>query len=139
MGTPLPPNEAVTGCADVFGSGKVFGDLTPPRVIQAIFTGFIPDQAWDPDEEQDLLTPHLLEIQVNPCQYQITVNGIQWFLWFRAASTVFSILDHVTPKEYFLGDVSSPGALTIQNENSTGINVATTGGEVLLFWDQGDL
>lgn len=137
MGTPLPENVEETGCADVFGPGKVFANLTPPRVIQARFSGYTPDQAWDPDDDQMLLTPQLLEIQVNPCQYQIYIGDVQWFLWFRAASTVFSILDSVTPKEFFTGDVSSPGALIIQNENSTGINVATTGGEIFLFWDEG--
>lgn len=136
MGTPLPPNVAEVGCPDIFGLGKIYENVTPPRVIQAIFSGFIPDQKWNPAEEQMLLTPQFLIIQPNPCQYEIFVGNVQWFLWFRAASTVFSILDGVAPTEYFIGDVTAPGALTIFNENTTGINVATTGGEVLLFWDR---
>lgn len=139
MGTPLPPNLPANPCGTCFGLGKTFGDAPTPRVLILQFSGFTPDQAWDPATEQILLTPQYLIQQTDPCTYQINAGGILFFFQWRTLTTLCSIEQTPGVIEYFRGDVSDLCELLVQNELLTGINVATIGGVVTVGWNPEDL
>lgn len=139
MGTPLPPNEPNPQCTACFGPGKIFGDAPSPRFLILQFQGFIPDQAWDPDNEIVLLAPQHLLQQINPCIYQLQVGPLLFYWRWFTYSTMCSIEDTVAAVEYFRGDVTDPCELIVENELTTGIGVGSLGGIVTVGWNPEDI
>ncbi len=134
MGTPLPPNVEGDLCSVVFGPGGRFEGRAQPKYVTLQFSGFTPGQAFDLSFQQTLLTPQLLIQETNPCQYRLIVGGQNWFLWWRAGSTIVSIEEDGGIIEFFRGDITVNGALEVLNELTDGINVATLDGQVDISW-----
>lgn len=103
------------------------------------FQGFNPGPAWDPSFEMILLAPHYLIQGVNPCEYQVTDQGVQFYLKWWAAMTLISIIDQVGGLEFFKADEASPCLILMNNELQVFQNPATVDGIVTVTWNPGDL
>lgn len=78
MGTPVPPNRPCPdACPHCWGPGKTFGDGDTPFYISMSLHDLEPGNSYDPDHDQLVLTPHLLE-QIGMCSWRIKDGIFTW-------------------------------------------------------------
>lgn len=139
MGTPLPPNEPGNPCNLCWGVGKEFGNYSTPRFITMILEGILPGDDWDPDHEQLLLTPHLLDQVITPCDWDIDDGIFRWQYGFTVAGTSCYVTRKSDSRTVFLADTGVDCQIRVPNQLITGWNVIAYNGFANFSWNQGDL
>ncbi len=138
MGTPLTANEPGNLCIVCWGPGKTFGPAPTPAVITLTLSGLLPGEFWDPDDEPNLLTPHLLEQTGLPCLFNIIDGDFTWNVNWNPTNTTITVNNRFTLRLVFNALIFTPCLLSAGNTTPFAGNIAT-GGTATITWSLGGL
>lgn len=139
MGTPLPPNLPGNDCLICWGIGKEFGFAPTPRVVTMQLFSLQPGEFWNPDDEQLLLTPHLLEQAIAPCFWGIDDGIFDWQLQFFAFTTFIRVIRIADGFEVFRDPIGTACQLSINNGRGAPAGGVAFDGHCFISWDPEDL
>lgn len=135
MGTPLPPNEPGQPCALCFGAGQPFGAGDTPKFITLSLEALVPGQFWIPEDEQLLLTPHLLSQTGIACSWSLEDRAYQWFVLWRAVGNLILVRQIATFQSVFSSFDDDPCLLEYSNDNDESFGNVAFGGKSLITWN----
>lgn len=135
MGTPLPPNQPGPNCGLCWGPGKPFGDFQTPRFITVTLTGIAPGDDWNPAHEQLLLTPHLLDQVITPCDWDIRDGIFLWNIRFTTSGTSASISRVQDALTVFVANPPGQCQTVLQNQQTDPFMVVGINGILTITWD----
>lgn len=107
MGTPLQANEPGIPCTVCWGPLKPFGNGATPKVVMLTLTALLPGNNWDAALEPLLLTPHMLEQALLPCNYGILDGDFAWSLAWTPIATAIQVKHVLTDSDAFRASVAS--------------------------------
>lgn len=135
MGTPLPPNEPGTPCTRCFGIGKAFGDVSTPKFITVQLHDLQPGDFWDPDDEQELLTPTLLSQAGLACDWNLGTSAFTWIWAWRGAGSTIIIQHTPTNKRAFESFAAPNCLLEYSSDLVVPANNFTFAGRITMDWN----
>ena len=139
MGTPLPPNEPGDDCTRCFGIGKKFGDGPTPKFITLTITELTPGDNWNPDLENEILIPHILEQTVYPCFYTLQTPNMNYSWGFAGTYTYVFVEDRETASSYLSRTDYTRCLKELRDEYTSPTMVGAYGGLGVIDWNPEDL
>ncbi len=135
MGTPLPRNIPGNICNRCWGPTKPFGPGPTPRVIKLRLTRLLQGEFGNDVIEQNMLTTHLLEQQVDPCRFEIQDGVFLWFVEWAPTATLIAVRDLGSLNFTFV--VVTPGlcALDLPSDITQPIGNIMWSGFANITWD----
>lgn len=135
MGTPLTPNEPGNTCSICWGVGKTFGNGPTPTVVELRLTSLLPGEFWDQASEQNLLTTHWLEQQVNPCRFEITDGNFLWFVEWGPSATLVAVRNTVSLRFVFVATVPAICEVDMPSDIVDPVGSIAWNGFANITWD----
>ncbi len=135
MGTPLPPNEPGTLGNLCWGIGKPFGPGPTPKVVKLRLTRLLQAEFGNDAVEQNMLTTHLLEQQVDPLRFDIQDGRFLWFVEWAPSATLIAVRDLISLRFSFVSIVPQICQLDLPSDIVDPAGSIMWGGFANVTWD----